>query len=111
MAFLFHGYVKLLQKHTLVTQMVTGGCCSALGDGIYQQGIEKRGLEGHEFFRTRRLMIWGALVFAPCANRWHFFLNSVHVGGKWTSEFFFSCFFLLFFLREILGFQNVIIFK
>lgn len=45
---LWHGYVHLLQRHTLVTQMATGGVTSGLGDVIYQQGIEKRGWMNHE---------------------------------------------------------------
>lgn len=86
MAFLFNGYVRLLRTHTLATQMVTGGCCSATGDIIYQQGFEKRGLARHEWFRTRRLIVWGAIVFAPCAFTWHSMLNKVNIGGKWTSK-------------------------
>ncbi|KAK4705843.1 hypothetical protein P7C70_g347, partial [Phenoliferia sp. Uapishka_3] len=48
MARVFHAYVGLLQRHTLATQMVTGGVTSGLGDVIYQQGIEKRGWSNHE---------------------------------------------------------------
>lgn len=48
MARLFRGYIGLLQRHTLLTQMATGGVTSGLGDVIYQQGIEKRGWRNHE---------------------------------------------------------------
>jgi hypothetical protein len=57
MAFLWRGYVGLLQRHTLVTQMATGGFTSGIGDVIYQQGIERRGWQSHEvslFLRRTR---------------------------------------------------------
>lgn len=67
--------------------MATGGFTSALGDIIYQQAIEKRGWTRHEGYRTRRLAIYGGLIFAPCNNRWHtLVLNRITVRGRWTSE-------------------------
>ena len=82
----FQTYLWLLQRYTLPTQMATGGFTSGLGDVIYQQGFERRGWSQHEWFRTRRLMGWGGLCFAPVANRWHWLLSKIQVRGKWKSE-------------------------
>lgn len=65
--------------------MATGGVTSGMGDIIYQQVIEKRGWRDHELFRTRRLAVYGCFCFAPVANRWHAVLNSIKVGGKWST--------------------------
>lgn len=78
-------YLSLLKTHTLPTQMVTGGITSGIGDILYQQAFERRGLKGHESYRTRRLMTFGFLVFAPVANRWHFLLNKVSFDALWKT--------------------------
>ncbi|KAL8290155.1 hypothetical protein RQP46_003094 [Phenoliferia psychrophenolica] len=85
MASLWRGYISLLQRYTLPTQMATGGVTSGLGDVIYQQGIEKRGWQNHEMYRTRRLIMYGSCCFAPVANRWHAVLNKIQVGGWKTT--------------------------
>ncbi|GAA5869907.1 hypothetical protein JCM1840_007667 [Sporobolomyces johnsonii] len=85
MAFLFHGYVSLLQRYTLPTQMATGGVTSGLGDLIYQKGLEDKRWSEVEWYKTRRLIVYGSCCFAPIANRWHFLLNKIQVGGKWST--------------------------
>lgn len=78
--------VNLLQRYTLPTQMATGGLLSGLGSCIAQHGVEGRELWEHEAYRTQRLMIYGGLVFAPIANRWHTVLNLIKLRGRWSSE-------------------------
>ncbi|GAA5924385.1 hypothetical protein JCM1841_001685 [Sporobolomyces salmonicolor] len=85
MAFLFHGYVSLLQRYTLPTQMATGGVTSGIGDLIYQKGLEDKRWSEVEWYKTRRLVFYGSCCFAPIANRWHFLLNKIQVGGKWST--------------------------
>ncbi|SCZ97793.1 BZ3500_MvSof-1268-A1-R1_Chr7-3g09594 [Microbotryum saponariae] len=87
MAFILHGYVSLLQRYTLPTQMATSTFTSGLGDVGYQQAFEKVGWRNHEFYRTKRMMIYGGLFWAPIANRWHAVLNKVNYGGKLKTAF------------------------
>ncbi|KAI5474735.1 protein of integral membrane protein, Mpv17/PMP22 family [Pseudohyphozyma bogoriensis] len=82
MAFIFRGYIRLLQKYTLPTQMATGGCTSALGDIIYQQGVEKKGWENHEWTPTMRLAFYGGCCFAPFNNRCHWIMNRIKLPSK-----------------------------
>lgn len=71
---------------------------------LQQHAVEKRSWDEHEvslcatlygrdgadscaqWYRTRRLVFYGTCCFAPFANRWHYVLNTIHVGGRWTSE-------------------------
>ncbi|KAM0788902.1 hypothetical protein ACM66B_002984 [Microbotryomycetes sp. NB124-2] len=85
MAFVWNAYVHALQKHTLVTQMATGSVMSATGSAIAQHAIEGKQLHEHEWYRTRRLATYGGLIFAPVANRWHWVLNKINLGNKWTT--------------------------
>ncbi|GAA6061395.1 hypothetical protein JCM10212_000655 [Sporobolomyces blumeae] len=86
MSFLFHGYISLLQRYTLPTQMVTGGITSAAGDLVYQLGIQKKPFDSVEWYKTRRLLLYGSVCFAPVSNRWHWILNKVRIdGSKWST--------------------------
>lgn len=84
----FPATVNLLQRYTLPTQMATGGVMSGLGSCIAQHAIEGKEWNEHEAYRTRRLMAYGGIIFAPVANRWHAALNLVKLRGRWSSEFF-----------------------
>lgn len=86
MSAIFRAYVKMLQRYTLPTQMATGGVISVAGSAIAQHGIEGRSLHEHEWFRTRRLAVYGGIIFAPCANRWHALLNMIQLRTKAASE-------------------------
>lgn len=85
MAAVFHAYIRLLQRYTLPVQMATGAATGTLGDLIAQQAVERKG-RAHDFDRTKRLALYSSCIFAPVANRWHWVLNRIHVGGKFTSE-------------------------
>ncbi|SGY54554.1 BQ5605_C006g03888 [Microbotryum silenes-dioicae] len=104
MAFIFHGYVSLLQRYTLPTQMATSTFTSDLGDVIYQQAFEKVGWKNHELYRTKGMLIYGGLFWAPIANRWHAVLNKANHGGKLKSKSRFQVitFFLSAFTRAII---------
>ncbi|GAA5883273.1 hypothetical protein JCM16303_007341 [Sporobolomyces ruberrimus] len=86
MAFIFNGYIKLLQRYTLPTQIATGGITSAAGDLTYQLGIQAKDFKDIEWYKTRRLLYYGAFCFAPISNRWHWILNNIHVeNSKWST--------------------------
>ncbi|GAA5869835.1 hypothetical protein JCM3774_000509 [Rhodotorula dairenensis] len=85
MAFIFRGYVRLLQRWTLPTQMVTASICAGTGDLIHQLGFEDKRLDEVEWYKTRRLMAYGGLVFAPCSNTWHRVLNRINLRSKVTT--------------------------
>lgn len=59
---------------------------SAAGSAIAQHAIEGRTLSEHELYRTQRLAVYGALIFAPIANRWHALLNLINLRSKVGSE-------------------------
>lgn len=61
---------------------------SGLGSCIAQHAVEGKEWNQHEAYRTRRLMVYGGIIFAPIANRWHAALNLIQLRGRWTSEYF-----------------------
>lgn len=60
---------------------------SGLGSALAQHAVEGKEWNEHEAYRTRRLMLYGGIIFAPIANRWHAALNLIQLRGRWTSEF------------------------
>ncbi|GAA6012083.1 hypothetical protein JCM10207_005122 [Rhodosporidiobolus poonsookiae] len=82
MAFLFRGYIRLLQRYTLPTQIATASVASASGDLIYQKGFEGKSWAQVEWWKTRRLVIYGGLIHAPISNRWHWVLNKINFERK-----------------------------
>ncbi|BGO98502.1 hypothetical protein NBRC10513v2_002897 [Rhodotorula toruloides] len=82
MAFIFRGYLRLLQRWTLPTQMATASVTAGTGDLIWQKGFEKKEWSEVEFYKTRRLMMYGGLIFAPIANRWHWVLSNINLRHK-----------------------------
>ncbi|GAA5832180.1 hypothetical protein JCM3766R1_003753 [Sporobolomyces carnicolor] len=86
MAFIFNGYIRLLQKYTLPTQIATGGITSAAGDLTYQLGFQRKDVSEIEWYKTRRLLYYGAFCFAPISNRWHWILNKIQFrNSKWST--------------------------
>ncbi|KAL7337975.1 hypothetical protein BJY59DRAFT_653864, partial [Rhodotorula toruloides] len=61
--------VRLLQRWTLPTQMATASVTAGTGDLIWQKGFEKKEWSEVEFYKTRRLMMYGGLIFAPISVR------------------------------------------
>ncbi|GAA5994123.1 Mpv17/PMP22 family protein [Rhodotorula paludigena] len=82
MSFIFRGYLRLLQRYTLPTQMATAASTSALGDVLYQGWFEGKSLNQFEWYKTQRMAIYGSMVWAPLSNRWHAVLNKINLGSK-----------------------------
>ncbi|GAA5923567.1 hypothetical protein JCM3775_000431 [Rhodotorula graminis] len=83
MSFVFRGYLRLLQRYTLATQMGTSAVTASVGDLIYQTQFEDKRLSEVEWYRTRRMCIYGGLVWAPISNRWHtLVLNRINLQGR-----------------------------
>ncbi|GAA5975232.1 hypothetical protein JCM11641_004403 [Rhodosporidiobolus odoratus] len=82
MAFLWNGYIRLLQTYTLPTQMATAGVTSATGDLLYQTQFQGRKLAEVEWYKTQRLAFYGSVIWAPLSNRWHWVLNRISFESK-----------------------------
>ncbi|GAA6031059.1 hypothetical protein JCM8097_003984 [Rhodosporidiobolus ruineniae] len=82
MAFIFKGYIRLLQRHTLPTQMATAAVTSGSGDLLWQMGFEGKSLDQVEWVKTGRLAVYGAFCWAPLSNRWHRVLASINLNGR-----------------------------
>ncbi|MBW0468005.1 hypothetical protein O181_007720 [Austropuccinia psidii MF-1] len=70
-------YLRLLRTHTLLTQMGTAGLVFPLGDTISQHFVEDKSWQNHDYSRTLRYTIFGALGWAPIAYKWHGLLNKI----------------------------------
>lgn len=71
---LFRWYNSKLAARPLLTQSVTTAVLFATGDITAQQLVEKRGVKGHDFSRTGRMVLYGGCVFGPVATKWFGFL-------------------------------------
>jgi protein Mpv17 len=63
-------YQARLAARPLLTQAVTTSILFGVGDIVAQQAVEKRGLEKHEIARTGRMLLYGGVIFGPCAATW-----------------------------------------
>ncbi|GAA5855682.1 hypothetical protein JCM8547_001643 [Rhodosporidiobolus lusitaniae] len=79
---LFRLYLRLLQRYTLPVQMATAATTSASGDLLYQTAFEKKGLSEIEWYKTKRLAFYGAVIWAPISNRWHATLAKIELSSK-----------------------------
>ena len=61
-------YDQTLQKRPLITQCITAGTLSALGDIVAQQVFEKP--DSHNFSRTLKMTCFGFFYYAPLISRW-----------------------------------------
>ncbi|KAF2177652.1 hypothetical protein K469DRAFT_719575 [Zopfia rhizophila CBS 207.26] len=68
-------YQAKLKSAPLLTQSITTAVLFATGDVMAQQGVEKVGLEKHDFSRTGRMAAYGGAVFGPAATTWYGFLQ------------------------------------
>ncbi|KAI8460438.1 hypothetical protein BY996DRAFT_2415631 [Phakopsora pachyrhizi] len=87
---LSQSYLRLLRNHTLITQILTAGTIFPLGDSVAQHAIERRRWRDHDSRsemkgRTLRFSFYGAILWAPIANRWHRFLNSINLSTKFKT--------------------------
>ncbi|KAF9890111.1 Protein required for ethanol metabolism [Aspergillus nanangensis] len=73
---MFAWYQRSLARRPLLTQSLTTACLFAVGDGLAQQGVEKKGLERHDLTRTARMTLYGGAVFGPFATKWFQFLQN-----------------------------------
>ncbi|GAA6036242.1 hypothetical protein JCM8097_006854 [Rhodosporidiobolus ruineniae] len=85
MSRLLNAYLNLLQRFTLPVQMATAGTTCAAGDLLHQAAFEGKGLREIEWYKTRRMMVYGAFVFTPVANRWHALLAKVEFANKYKT--------------------------
>lgn len=59
-----------------------------LGDIVSQQAVEKKGFENHDFKRSFRMTIYGALIGGPVIGTWFGFINrAITIKNKWTGKF------------------------
>ncbi|KAE8154887.1 hypothetical protein BDV25DRAFT_135530 [Aspergillus avenaceus] len=73
---MFSWYQRSLIQRPLLTQGLTTACLFAVGDGLAQQGVEKRGIARHDVSRTARMALYGGAVFGPVATKWFQFLQN-----------------------------------
>uniref|UniRef100_A0A1I8A9E1 Mitochondrial inner membrane protein Mpv17 n=1 Tax=Steinernema glaseri TaxID=37863 RepID=A0A1I8A9E1_9BILA len=72
----------LMKRRPLLSQMVTAGTLGALGDGICQTVVEKRGLEDYDYPRTGRFFMLASCYIAPILYRWFHVLERVKGSAK-----------------------------
>ncbi|EGS19237.1 uncharacterized protein CTHT_0058620 [Thermochaetoides thermophila DSM 1495] len=63
-------YQARLAARPLLTQAITTSFLFGVGDITAQQLVERKGLEKHDFIRTSRMLLYGGVVFGPCAATW-----------------------------------------
>ncbi|KAF2470982.1 uncharacterized protein BDR25DRAFT_224054, partial [Lindgomyces ingoldianus] len=68
-------YQAKLKSAPLLTQSITTAILFATGDVMAQQGVEKVGLDNHNFARTGRMALYGGAFFGPAATTWYGFLQ------------------------------------
>ncbi|PLB49883.1 protein sym1 [Aspergillus steynii IBT 23096] len=73
---MFGWYQRSLAQRPILTQSLTTACLFAVGDGLAQQGVEKKGLTRHDMTRTARMALYGGAVFGPVATKWFQFLQN-----------------------------------
>ncbi|KAF7595225.1 Protein required for ethanol metabolism [Aspergillus hancockii] len=82
---MFSWYQRCLLQRPVLTQSLTTACLFGVGDGLAQQGVEKRGIAHHDVTRTARMVFYGGAVFGPAATKWFQFLQtriSLRTPGK-----------------------------
>ncbi|KAL3248760.1 hypothetical protein ABHI18_011895, partial [Aspergillus niger] len=52
-------YQRCLIQRPLLTQSLTTATLFAVGDGLAQQAVEKKGLPNHDVTRTGRMALYG----------------------------------------------------
>ncbi|KAB8269012.1 integral membrane protein [Aspergillus flavus AF70] len=79
---MFSWYQRSLIQRPVLTQSLTTACLFAVGDGLAQQGVEKKGIARHDVTRTARMALYGGAVFGPVATKWFQFLqNRINLGS------------------------------
>ncbi|PYH99845.1 hypothetical protein BO71DRAFT_393815 [Aspergillus ellipticus CBS 707.79] len=73
---MFAWYQRKLIQRPILTQSITTATLFALGDGIAQQAVEKKGLENHDLTRSGRMALYGGAIFGPVATKWFQFLQN-----------------------------------
>ncbi|KAF2258436.1 hypothetical protein CC78DRAFT_537750 [Lojkania enalia] len=81
----FRWYQAKLRSAPLLTQSITTAVLFATGDVMAQQGVDKVGLERHDFARTGRMALYGGVVFGPAATTWYGILQR-HINLSTTNR-------------------------
>ncbi|KNE65450.1 hypothetical protein AMAG_11076 [Allomyces macrogynus ATCC 38327] len=68
-------YNRALAAYPILTQSAATAVLFAAGDVLAQQGVEGKGLAGHEWARTGRLALFGLVVAGPALSHWYRFLD------------------------------------
>lgn len=77
-------YNHLLKTKPLVTNMVTTGFLFGTGDCLAQQFFTKD--KKFDYTRTIRAVAYGAIIFAPVADKWYKFINAVKLPKQITTS-------------------------
>lgn len=74
----FRLYTRTLQKHTLATQIITGGTLWFAGDLLCQKVVSKDPLDDKiDWKRVARMTIYGLCISAPIYTFWYSFLEKI----------------------------------
>ncbi|KAF2201619.1 hypothetical protein GQ43DRAFT_486845 [Delitschia confertaspora ATCC 74209] len=68
---MFRWYQAKLRSSPLLTQSATTAVLFATGDVLAQQGVERVGVEKHDYIRTARMGLYGGAVFGPVVTTWY----------------------------------------
>lgn len=76
MARLLKSYLRVLDRHPLVTQALTTGVLMSAGDVISQVVVEKKTFTEYGIKRTARFFIFGTFFLGPALRKWYGFLDA-----------------------------------
>ncbi|XP_044147584.1 protein Mpv17 [Bufo gargarizans] len=82
MASLWRSYQRLLSLHPWKVQIITAGSLVGVGDVISQQLVERKGLRGHSFKRTVKMMGIGFCFVGPIVGGWYKVLDGLIPGSS-----------------------------
>ena len=69
-------YLRMLERHPLVTQAIATGFLAGTGDVLAQQVIERRGRQ-HDVVRTARFFTFGVTFIGPALRGWYVTLDKL----------------------------------
>ncbi|PYI04629.1 integral membrane protein, Mpv17/PMP22 family [Aspergillus sclerotiicarbonarius CBS 121057] len=73
---MFAWYQRCLVQRPMLTQSLTTATLFAVGDGLAQQAVEKKGLSNHDVVRSGRMALYGGAIFGPVATKWFQFMQN-----------------------------------
>nr|XP_022289368.1 protein sym-1-like isoform X1 [Crassostrea virginica] len=82
MARLLQSYLRILEKHPLVTMSCTTGTLMATGDAISQLVVERT--KKFDFVRNGRFLVFGVFIGGPMFRGWYFSIDKVFGKTKYA---------------------------